>query len=298
MILARKSGRETGFTLIELLVVIAVIAILAALLLPVLSRAKEQGYTAVCKSNLRQLGIAMASYTSDAKAYPYFCLGYSVPGGVGNAPYWEELLQPYAGAAWDTNLANGHVGSKSLLFLCPSYARLLNLTPYVAPMWDEQHGMGAYAYNQRGVWTPDAPFYLGLGGTAIASGLVPTPTLEPDVRKPSLMVAITDSPIGPMPSGASYQGQVYGMADFTDPSGFDDYQAVIGQIPTGWDPICNQSVTSAIQQRHLNRWQVVFCDGHVQDCKTADLFNFNDNAVLSLRNKDNLPHREMLPAGY
>jgi len=298
MIHGRKSGRETGFTLIELLVVIAVIAILAALLLPVLNRAKDQGYTAVCKSNLRQLGIALAGYTIDAKAYPYFCLGEAIAGGIANAPYWEELLQPYAGAAWKVNLANGQVDSKSRLFLCPSYARLFNLTPYVAPVWDEQHGVGAYAYNHRGVWTPNAPFYLGLGGTEIASGLVPTPTQGTDVRKPSLMVAITDSPIQPMPSGASYQGQVYGMADFTEQTGFDDYQAMSGQIPIGWDPICKQSVTSAIDQRHLNRWQVVFCDAHVQAYKTADLFNFNDNDVLSLRNKDNLPHREMLPPGY
>lgn len=58
-----------GFTLIELLVVIAIIALLVALLLPALGSARRAGRTAVCQSNLRQFGIAHASYASDFRDY-------------------------------------------------------------------------------------------------------------------------------------------------------------------------------------------------------------------------------------
>ncbi|MCX8053367.1 MAG: type II secretion system GspH family protein, partial [Armatimonadetes bacterium] len=57
--------RARGFTLIELLVVIAVIAVLAAVLFPVLVSAKRQGYQAMCSSNLRNFANAFRLYASD-----------------------------------------------------------------------------------------------------------------------------------------------------------------------------------------------------------------------------------------
>src|SRR6185436_19722379 len=64
-----QKNRE-AVTLVELLVVIAIIGILAAILLPALSKAKARGSAATCQSNLRQIGLLMSAYVQEHGHYP------------------------------------------------------------------------------------------------------------------------------------------------------------------------------------------------------------------------------------
>jgi prepilin-type processing-associated H-X9-DG protein/prepilin-type N-terminal cleavage/methylation domain-containing protein len=167
----------SSFTLIELLVVIAIIAILAAMLLSALAEAKSAGQSAACKSNLRQIGIALSLYTGEFQKYPLAAASTQPSAGMrGGAALWDEQLLPFAASNRD-------------LFLCPADKKARKWTNNVRlPQTNP-----CYGYNLAGSGRyPMFGVSLGLDGGSDGHGGSVYLT-ENQVKAPSDMIAVTDA---------------------------------------------------------------------------------------------------------
>jgi len=246
-----------AFTLIELLVVIAIIAILAALLLPSLSRASAQGKSARCKSNLHQMAIALQLYAGDNNlAYPFDAYGtVEIPLSF----TWLQALLPYYPVSF-TNRA----------YHCPGYPGVIPVG-YGGDPLNPTNWVGSYAYNTLGTYagTTDE-LLLGLGPWYISTE---SPGLhaihEADVRAPAEMFAFADARLM---APVQYTGGVQ--------MGTTDMECGIS----------SSEVYLPYPLRHGSSYNVASCDGHVDALRPSWLFNPAKCAVRW--NNDHQPHPE------
>ena len=124
-----KTGKEflkKGFTLVELLVVISIIALLLAVLMPALSKAREQGRSIVCKNNLSSLGKIFALYAqSNSDRIPKYAYYGALKTQYGSDQWFGGILMGYSGYVIDKNDQFGRT-----YCICPSFKWKYNYWGY------------------------------------------------------------------------------------------------------------------------------------------------------------------------
>jgi prepilin-type N-terminal cleavage/methylation domain-containing protein/prepilin-type processing-associated H-X9-DG protein len=244
---------QRAFTLVELLVVITIIAVLAALLLPALSRAKQRAQRTQCIGNLHQLGLALNLYVHDEAAYPLATAG----DGLGQ---WQRSLRPLASGA---------------VFRCPQWRSASGQFTQIFP--NETRLQPHYGYNFIGAARRNRPpRNPGLGGDFIWDGLSGRyePTRASQVLSPSQMIALGESAAFVRPGLASTNtvtpdDPLYITFPFTFPA-------------WGYEGVANW---------HSGGANILFCDGHTEFGKQSAWMADTDEA-RRLWNNDHLPHPE------
>ena len=285
--------RIMAFTLIELLVVIAVIIVLAALLFPALSRSKIAADSIACRSNLRQMGIGLSMYVQQEHVYPQMqSWPYGLSASCG-AP-WPTDNYIISNSAYGSSASGPYLGPRQSIFACPGYNRVRGLFWFHRQTFGAANvSFGSYAYNCESwleAWGFQPPPELsgqGLGG-------VPTPQnafiyqlkSENAVLCPSDMIAFGDSP---------FRRPVFSW-DVSDPPNasllytLELFPNLYNEVIRGKPADGNDNTINLTARRHGARWNVSFCDGHVENLRAGDLFDFSNAMVARRWNSDHQPH--------
>lgn len=191
-----RSRNANAFTLVELLVVIGIIAVLIAMLMPALVKARNSAMIVVCASNLRQLGIAETMYANENNDYFTPRRSSTVQAG----DFWWTTqsftitLSPYLGDKKASTVSVGKV------FDCPSF------TSYNP----NQNGVNAYGLNERilGNWQSSTNTYTGFTKWQYRRRSVPHPTkfLLMGEKNDLSDVVRSSGPVAPLPTDVSTSG--------------------------------------------------------------------------------------------
>jgi prepilin-type N-terminal cleavage/methylation domain-containing protein/prepilin-type processing-associated H-X9-DG protein len=256
-----------AFTLIELLVVIAVISILAALVLPALSRAKAGALSAKCKNNLRQISIAEAMYVHDNDT----CFTMDTPGC-----WWYEVLKPYGVSGYRDLTVNVLRMTPSDLG-CPT-AKYYPVAHNASTLYDYFHKWAGLEHGEFN--------NLGLGGYFLANpngNRIFTVNLhstrEHQVAAPTDMIRFADTFLRTstvrqeLDAGAS-------LGSFDNGEGGYTMHGTNG--------------TDLARRRHNGRLNVVFCDDHLEGVTVDFLFFDNTDQARRRWYRDHQAHRELI----
>ena len=185
------NGKEKtdNFTLIELLVVIAIIAILAALLLPALNKAKAMAQRITCASQERQIGLASANYINDHKDH-FILKDYEAFTPKISRDNWT----------WAYYLSHNYLGRKGSLFVCPTAAMIYRDINIWSAQGLRNHSTRYYQASHYGY------NYLSLGSTyhtfsGTLGSYLETPKLT-QIKRPSEIMMFADTRYGTSDKGA------------------------------------------------------------------------------------------------